>query len=854
VLSAATLSEPALRAEIRRRLERAAEMRREFFAPSAEPPGATEPGLAPAGLDGAEPRDAAPRYEPGEWVGEGGMARVYRAFDRQLQRPVALKLLRRDEPETRRRFLREAQAQARVRHDHVLEVYETGELRDRPFIAMRWVDGSTLLAIRPQTSLEEKVRVIAQVAEGLHAAHREGLIHRDVKPSNILVERTADGGWKPWIADFGIASWSEGGGAGELAGTPAYLAPELLRGPGARGDRRSDVYSLGVTLYELLTGETPFHAAEPVELLRRVRDDPPRPPRRLLPTLPADLEAIVLKCLNKDPEARYPSARALAEDLRRFLGGQAVEAYVAGLSYRLTRFALRHRLLLAVAGVGALLLAAALAAAAVLGVEARLANRRAELRRGQAEDLIGFMLTDLRGRLEPLGKLEILDGVGRQAMAYFAAVPEEELSDEELARRSQALYQIGDVRIRRGELADALPPLEESLALAQALADRDPTGERLYGLGQSHFWVGYVHWQRRRLAAARPHLETYLTLSQRLVALDPTRADWQLELAYGHANLGALLGEEGHGEAALGEDRSALAILRRLVARDPRNLDWKFELAAAHNSLGAREQSLGRLDEARAAFGAELELRRELAAADPDNARWREFLATCHYYLGELKLMTGEVRAGRDDLDAAGTALRGLVEDDPDNAGLLYKLALVHLELGTVDRALGRPDRAAAEWRRLREITDDLVRRSPVQFEWRRLRGVELIVRSWLLTDPVAARHAARRGIAALQEVDRSLPGDAVTLRWLGRGYRRLAAVEAALGDPAAGRAALRAAAALLEPAAEGAKELRLLGVRAEVLFDLGRHSEARDLLGRLERAGYRNPAFWDELAAADRR
>src|SRR5262249_21931149 len=165
-------------------------------------------------------------------------------------------------PGARRRFLDEAQAQARVRHDNVLEVYETGEIEGTPFIAMRWVDGPTLLAIRGETSLEQKVRLIAQVAEGLHAAHREGLVHRDVKPSNVLVEKTPDGAWKLWIADFGIAQWSEAGASGELAGTPAYLAPELLKGHAVQADRRADVYGLGVTLYELLTGEAPFRAPE----------------------------------------------------------------------------------------------------------------------------------------------------------------------------------------------------------------------------------------------------------------------------------------------------------------------------------------------------------------------------------------------------------------------------------------------------------------------------------------------------------------------------------------------------------------------------------------------------------------
>lgn len=835
-----TVSEPELLAEIRRRLELAAELPESFLAvPAAELLEATEQACALSGE--IEVETGADRYELGDCLGAGGMARVYKAFDRQLRRPVALKLLDRADPEARKRFLREAQAQARVRHDNVLEVYETGELEETPFIAMRWVAGPTLLAIRGETSLEQKVRLIAQVAEGLHAAHREGLIHRDVKPSNVLVERT-DGGWKPWIADFGIAQWSEGGLSGEIAGTPAYLAPELLRG-GGQADRRVDVYGLGVTLYELLTGELPFRAPELAELLRQVRDDPAPPPRRLLPTLPADLEAIVLKCLEKDPEVRYPSARALAEDLWRFLDGEVVEAHAASLSYRWTRFALRHRRLLWVAGVAAVLLAGALVVAAVLGIEARAANRRAELRRGQAEDLIGFMLTDLRGKLDPLGKLEILDEVGKRAMGYFAAVPQQELSNAELARRSQALYQIGDVRIQQGNLAGAAEPLRESLTLAQALADRDPSGEHLFGLGQSHFWVGYVHWQQRRLAAARPHLQKYLELSERLVRLDSRRADWQREVAYGHGNLGALLREEGRPEEALSHYQKALAIHRRLAGLDPRSLDWKSDLADAYNSLGAVEKDLGRLAAALEHCGAELALRRELVAADASNSQWRELLATSHSYVGELKQQTGHMDQAREHFRAAGSILSDLVSHDPDNAGWLYKRALIHLALGLVDQTEGESDQADAEWRHLKTIADELVRRAPRQHEWQRLQGIERIVRASLLKSPQMSRDTARQGLATLLEVDRSLPGDAVTLRWVGRGYRRLAASEAALGNRGERQRALLDAAVLLGPATSRLRDLSLLSVWAQVLLDLDRREEARTVFERLRRAGYRETA-----------
>ena len=358
-----TASDPELLAEARLRLRQAAELPSDFLAvPAAEileaagpavDPDETVPFPLPTSDESVRsltseatlPVAGSARYELGECLGRGGMSRVFRAFDRQLERPVALKLLERADPRTLRQLQREAQLQAKVRHEYVLEVYETGDLGDQPFIAMYYVDGSTLMDIRDETTLEQKIRLMAQVAEGLHAAHREGLIHRDVKPSNILVEATADGRLKPRVADFGIATGLGGSSvwSGVRAGTPCYIAPERLYEDARPVDRRSDVYSLGVTIYQLLTGELPFHHPNLVEMVRQVREDPPPALRKYVPSLPADLEAIVKKCLAKDPDTRYPSAWAVAEDLWRFLDGKPVKAHTATLSYRLAKSATHGR-------------------------------------------------------------------------------------------------------------------------------------------------------------------------------------------------------------------------------------------------------------------------------------------------------------------------------------------------------------------------------------------------------------------------------------------------------------------------------------------------------------------------------
>ncbi|QSQ11994.1 serine/threonine-protein kinase [Myxococcus landrumensis] len=293
-------------------------------------------------------------YSPIRFLGQGGMGRVFLARDNRLHRQVALKFVRGDEPELVRRFVLEARAQARVAHPRVCEVYEVGEVQGRAYIAMRHVEGQPLHALVETLSVEQKARVLREAAEGVHAAHRAGLIHRDIKPSNILVERSAEGALSPFVMDFGLArDWKEGVTAtGTVLGTPHYMSPEQARGEVARLDRRADVYSLGATLYALLTGTPPIPGQNGLEVLGNIGTVEPRPPRALDRDIPVDLEAITLKCLEKERSARYGSARELAEDLGRFLDGEPVLART-GPGYRARKWLRKHRRAVAV-GTGAL--------------------------------------------------------------------------------------------------------------------------------------------------------------------------------------------------------------------------------------------------------------------------------------------------------------------------------------------------------------------------------------------------------------------------------------------------------------------------------------------------------------------
>lgn len=335
------------------------------------------------------------RYELVSLIGRGGMGRVFRARDPRLGRFVAIKLLRHDEPDLAARFLREAQAQARVEHPAICRVYEVGEASGQPYIAMQLIDGASLRERAAELSLEQKLLVIREVALALHEAHRNGLVHRDVKPGNILLERSEEGEWRPYVVDFGLAREVEQPGTtlpGALMGTAAYMSPEQACGDLQALDRRTDVYSLGATLYELLRGAPPFAGRTDVEVLMKVVSEEPEPLRRRLPNLPRDVETIVQTCMAKEPSRRYASARALADDLQRFLDGEPIAARPASVAYRLGRKLAKHR---AVAGVVAAALLVALAAAAMAARTAWVAARQERLAQEFAGD-VGYVEALLR--------------------------------------------------------------------------------------------------------------------------------------------------------------------------------------------------------------------------------------------------------------------------------------------------------------------------------------------------------------------------------------------------------------------------------------------------------------------------
>ncbi len=263
-------------------------------------------------------------------LGQGGMARVYRGFDVRLKRPVALKVIDspfQANPDYISRFEREAQAIAQLKHPHIVGVYRYGEVDHLLYIAMEYIDGADLEAVLA-TYREDGVtmpaaevsRLVGQVCQALDYAHSKSVIHRDIKPSNIMLDREGSA----ILTDFGLALLDYQT-RGEIFGTPHYIAPEQVVSS-AGAVPQSDLYALGVILYEIFTGQTPFDAPTPLEVAMRHLSDPPPPPRQLNPQLSPQVEAVILKALAKEPQERYPTGAALAQALEQALAAVGVEA------------------------------------------------------------------------------------------------------------------------------------------------------------------------------------------------------------------------------------------------------------------------------------------------------------------------------------------------------------------------------------------------------------------------------------------------------------------------------------------------------------------------------------------------
>ncbi len=621
-------------------------------------------------------------------VGRGGMGVVYEAIDDELGRHVALKVLpghaTLDEREIAR-FRREAQSAARLNHPHIVPVYGVGEEAGTHWISMQFIAGSSLdqlaRAARDDGTARMEAREVARhglaLADALACAHAEGVLHRDVKPSNVLLDRSGT----VWITDFGLAT-AEGSVAitrtGETVGTPRYMAPEAFSG---WADPRTDVWGVGVTLYELLSGHPPFDGTDRAQLLKQIVDHEPRPLRSVEPPLPRDLTTIVHRCLQKDPGARYSSARDLADDLRRFLEGAPIRARAPSLADRASLLIRRHR-------GGAIAAAVALVTLIVL----------------------------LGGWAETLRRKNV-------RLATEMARAEENLGVASDAIQS-VLDEAADVIFR----APALDPMRRRLleaALAfelRLLAHQEQSPTKRFDVALAHVRVGAIDWSLQRFEESRCHYDaavTALRASRRLPGgANVESTTMQLATALAGIACGARdRGDLATAEAAL---REALAMIEEFIAGAPRSTDQAFHLVDTTTLLVELLARQRRASEGAALMRATLP--RVTAWLDRDDAALApsRVLRDAWLQLADVQFQAGETGATVETFRGALAISQRLVSvADPDVRDLEID-ACRRSWLGGLLHRIGRAPEALVLLANASADLEAIVRRWPMVPEFRR--------------------------------------------------------------------------------------------------------------------------------------
>lgn len=606
---------------------------------------------------GKEPTTFVGDYQVLAELGRGGMGVVYRARQTSLNRIVALKMILAGEyasPELLVRFRNEAETVARLQHPHIVQIHEVGEESGRPFFSLEFVDGKSLAQQLAGAPLEplKAADLMRTLARAMQYAHERSVIHRDLKPANVLI--AADG--TPKIADFGLARLLDKDGGdtrtGSVLGTPSYMAPEQTRGETRVIGPATDIYALGAVLYESVTGRPPFRAATPLETARQVVTEEPVPPSRLQPKLPKDLETICLKCLQKDPTRRYPSAKDLADDLGRFLSGEPITARPVGIRERSWKWMKRRP-------TAAALVAVAVVATIALVGGGVLYNARMQRERDNAQRNFQMALDAVNRSYTQISEDLLLNA------------PHMEPMRRRLLQSAREFYE-QFVRERSND-----PTLQAELARA--------------------YWrMGNITRQTGSKDESRALFEKAIEIQQRLVDEQPGALDFQVDLALSRVNLAGVCAEQGQLKQAEEMYDAALPTLRRQVRDEPNHGENRARLAHAINALGSTRRALSRNEEAKAAHEEALAILKDLVGDNSGPVECRHRVAEAHTGLGDLCSVAGDFGGAKNHYSAASEFLGQLVREHPEHPVFLNERAHAYRNLSRVENQAGNHADAVA--------------------------------------------------------------------------------------------------------------------------------------------------------------
>jgi tetratricopeptide (TPR) repeat protein/tRNA A-37 threonylcarbamoyl transferase component Bud32 len=693
-------------------------------------------------------------YDLLEEIARGGMGVVYKARQRQLNRIVALKMIRDGEfasPAEVRRFRTEAENAVQLDHPHIVPVYQVGEDDGRCYFSMKFQAGGSLanrLATAPPDA-RQAAALVAKVARAVHYAHERGILHRDLKPANILLD-THD---EPHVTDFGLARRLDGRSgltqSGALVGTPSYMPPEQAAGQAKRLTTAADVYALGAILYELLTGRPPFQGATALETLEQVRSTEPVPLHRWRPKLARDLETICLKCLEKEPGRRYPSAQALAEDLERFLAGEPIQARTASTWERARKWARRRPAIAALSG--------ALLAVAILGlglvtwqwrqaIAARAradANADAERRaREAAEANLRYALDAVdryctRVSEDPQLKERDLSKLRQQllqtAVDFYQNFVQQRGDREDLrALLGRAFLRLGMLSREIDTAPRAIDSYQQAASIFERLAETEPDNPAYQeSWSDSQSGLAAMFHAMGQEAEALPAYRKSLEIREQLAQKRPDDPDVQRRLALGYWELG-----DYNRTAPLGSLREAeqvylkmLPIQDRLVREYPAEPVYQAEQLNGLISLGLLygwEPQIHRVADAEKAFARAIVLGERLTRKYPgEREYWRSYIRARTNRAGMYISFTSgrEARAAaiaaESDYQAVLPLIERLIREYPSVTYYHHQLAVAHQNLSYCYQLTERYPEAETHLQKCIHVHEQLVQDHPQAAELR---------------------------------------------------------------------------------------------------------------------------------------
>lgn len=726
------------------------------------------------------------RYKLIEAIGEGGMGSVWLAEQKEpVKRKVAIKLIKpgMDSRQVLARFDAERQALALMDHPNIARVFDGGMTdQGRPFFVMEYVKGVPLTEYCDQErlSLDDRLQLFIHVCHAVQHAHQKGVIHRDLKPSNILI-CLYDGKPVPKVIDFGLAKamhqpltdQSLYTAHGMMVGTPLYMSPEQAEHNNLDVDSRTDVYSLGVILYELLTGSTPLERRQMKdaaynEILQLIKEvEPPKPSTRIsgsanLPSIAAqrsiepnhlkkhltgDLDWIVMTALAKERGRRYETANGLSRDVERFLNDEPVEACPPSAPYRLRKLLRRNKrqviaasllLLTLIAGIAAVLAVQARANANLRFLNRQLDTANTELKSTNA------LLEQTRIRAEEQEKQAIAavkrfgDVVAndpelknnaaltslrksllQEPLAFFQALHERLRADsltqpQSLARLASASFDLGTLSNEIGDIQDSLRVFQEAVAIQERLVRENPTvSEFQYALAASHNRIGRLQRELRKTSEARASHARAQAIFERLVEDNPANVQFRRHMAINLSNIGTLYSQTGQVAEALFMFRRTREIQERLALENPTMMDLQKELANTHNAVSDRQSEIGQTAEALASVTRAREILERLARENPTVSEFQRLLANSYEIIGRLHRQTGHLAEELASYKQVHDIRERLVRENPTVTRFQEDLARSHSMLGLRMKGSGRTAEALVSYSQQREICERLARENP---------------------------------------------------------------------------------------------------------------------------------------------